>query len=227
MGLIFEALDDALGTTSKVRLLRALLRLTHTVTGREAARLAGVSQTAARRALDDLVALGLLVRTVAAGEHRYAPNRENVLVRQALSPLFSAEGERSQAVVDVIRESFAGGPDAPAARPRAIAVLDAPSPGERVTLIAVVSTRAAVREAEAVAAALTPRIWSRFGLRLETAVFPLDRFRELHAAGDDFARRAVARSTAVSGDPLDRLVRPAAPAARPADGTPARGRIIP
>ncbi len=207
MGLLFEALDDALGTTSKVRLLRVLLRLTHRVTGREAARLAGVSQTAARRALDDLVALGILERTVGTGEHRYAVNREHVLARQALPPLFAAEDERSHTVVDTIRESFLGDTGA-AMRPRAVAVLDAASPSDPVMLVVVVATRAAVREAEAVATGLAPRAWNRFGLRLEHAVYPLDRLRELFAAGDDFVRRAVAGAIAVSGDPLDRLVRP-------------------
>lgn len=208
MGLLFEALDDALGTTSKVRLLRALLPLTNAVTGREAARLAGVSQTAARRALDDLVALGILERTVGAGEHRYLLNRASVLVRHALPPLFGAEGERSQAVIDAIRQTFAAEVGAGGFRPRAVAVLDATSPRDSVALVAVVSTKAAFRDAESVAAPLVPRIWSRFGLHLEPAVLLLDRFRELYASGDAFVRRAVAGAIAVYGDPLERLVRP-------------------
>ncbi|HEX6938782.1 MAG TPA: MarR family transcriptional regulator [Longimicrobiales bacterium] len=206
MGLLFEALDDALGTTSKVRLLRALLRLPHAVTGREAARLAGVSQTAARRALDDLVALGILERTIGAGEHRYVLNRENVLVRRALPPLFAAEDERSHTMIEAIRDAFTGGPDAPGARPRAVAALDAASPHDPVTLVIVVATKAAAREVEAAAAGLAPRIRNRFGLRLEFTVLSLDRLRELYAAGDAAVRHWVAAAIPVSGDPLERLV---------------------
>lgn len=206
MGLLLEALDDALGTTSKVRLLRALLRLTHAVTGREAARLAGVSQTAARRALDDLVALGILERAVGTGEHRYVLNRENVLVRQALPPLFAAEDERSRAVIETIREAFTGGPDALGARPRAVAVLDAATPRDPATLLVIVATKAAVPDAEVVAAALAPRIRNRFGLRLESTVLQLDRFRELHAAGEALVRKWVVAAIPVTGDPLERLV---------------------
>lgn len=211
MGLFFEALDDALGTTSKVRLLRALLRLTHAVTGREAARLAGVSQTAARRALDDLVALGVLERTIGAGEHRYVLNRDNVLVRNALPPLFAAEDERSHAVIEAIREAFTAGPHGPGARPRAVAVLDAATPHEAAVLVIVVASKAAAREADATAAVLAPRIRNRFGLRLEPTVLALDRFRDLHASGDPLVRRAVTSSIPISGDPLERLVGGAAP----------------
>src|SRR5690606_12812584 len=198
MGLLFEALDDALGTTSKVRLLRALLRLPHAVTGREAARLAGVSQTAARRALDDLVALGILERTIGAGEHRYVLNRDNVLVRQALPPLFAAEDEWSRAVIETIREAFTAASHEPGARPRAVAVLDAATPHEAVTLVIVVASKAAAREADATAATLAPRIRNRFGLCLEPAILALDRFRDLHASGDPLVVRAVGSAIPIS-----------------------------
>lgn len=207
MGLLFEALDDALGTTSKVRLLRALLRMPHAVTGREAARLAGVSQTAARRALDDLVALGVLERTVGAGEHRYVLNRDNTLVRQALPPLFAAEAEWSHAVIETIREAFTVGAPVPGARPRAVAVLDATTPHEAAVLVIVVGSKVAAREADATAAMLAPRIRTRFGLRLEPAVLAVDRLRDLHASGDPFALRAVAGAIPIYGDSLERLVR--------------------
>lgn len=206
MGLLFEALDDALGTTSKVRLLRALLRLPHAVTGREAARLARVSQTAARRALDDLVALGILERMIGAGEHRYVLNRDNVLVRQALPPLFAAEDDWSRAVIETIREAFTAGSREPGARPRAVAVLDAATPHGTVTLVIVVASKAAAREADATAATLAPRIRNRFGLRLEPAILALDRLRDLHASGDPLVVRAVGSAIPISGDPLERLV---------------------
>jgi len=69
MALLYEPLDTALGTTSKIRLLRALLPLTQAVSGREAARRAGVAWAPAAHALQELVALGILDRQEAPGRH--------------------------------------------------------------------------------------------------------------------------------------------------------------
>ena len=88
-----NALDNILGTTTKIRLLRALLPLQAPASGREAERLAAVPHYSAGRALRDLVALGVLRRTTTPGTHLYEINREHDLV-PALAALFEGESAR-------------------------------------------------------------------------------------------------------------------------------------
>lgn len=59
MSIFLSPLDHVLTNRGKVRLLRALMPLSRPVSGREAAKLARLSQTPALRALNDLVALDL------------------------------------------------------------------------------------------------------------------------------------------------------------------------
>lgn len=209
MNLLFHVLDGALGTTSKVRLLRALISLGRPVTGREAARLADVSQTAAVRALDDLVALGLLEREIEPSGHRYMANRENMLVRRALPALFRAEEEHAGAVVDALREAITSGVGwADRRRVRAVAVLEAgpPDAGRTLTLIAVVASKKDVDAARDALSVPASRLTKRFGIRISSEVLPLSRFRAQHDGGDTLIRAAVEDAIPITGDPLDALV---------------------
>src|SRR5690606_708609 len=91
--MLFDPLDNVLGTRSKVRLLRALVPLDRPVSGREAARLAGVSRQAIRT-LDELAAVGVVNRQEAAGQHLYTFNRSNRLAPSVVA-LFDAERKRT------------------------------------------------------------------------------------------------------------------------------------
>ena len=71
MSTFLTPLDHILTNRGKVRLLRALIPLSRPVSGREAAKLARLSQTPALRALNDLVALGILHRMETFSQHLY------------------------------------------------------------------------------------------------------------------------------------------------------------
>jgi predicted nucleotidyltransferase len=103
--MLFEPLDEILGRRSKVRLLRALGPLDRPVSGREAARLAGLSHRAIT-ALDELAALGVVIRREAAGQHLYTFNREHVLAN-AIQHVFADEERRSSLILERIRSAAA------------------------------------------------------------------------------------------------------------------------
>ena len=110
MSTFLTPLDHVLTNRGKVRLLRALIPLSRPVSGREAAKLARLSQTPALRALDDLVTLGVLHRMETPSQHLYEVSRTHQLVRDGLEPLFRAERERIGQVLDALRTVL--GPDA-------------------------------------------------------------------------------------------------------------------
>ena len=106
MGLIASPLDAVLGSTSKVRLLRLLISQNRTLSGREAARLTGMSSTAILGAIDDLYKLGLIHREQSGRQFLCTANREHQLLKNSLEPLFTAEAEWVAQFFSAIREAL-------------------------------------------------------------------------------------------------------------------------
>jgi len=104
--MLTDVLNAALGSTAKVRVLRAVLPLTGAVSGREARALAGVrSQSGAQQALAQLAQLGILHEERIRGSRLYRVNREHHLV-PALRALFDAEQCRMGALRDLVRQGL-------------------------------------------------------------------------------------------------------------------------
>lgn len=105
MSLLNHPLDDVLGSTSKVRLLRLMIQQDRTFSGREAAQLIGTSRTAVLAALNDLVKLGLIHREESGRQFLCRANREHRLVRTALEPLFTVESGWTDVLFSTLREA--------------------------------------------------------------------------------------------------------------------------
>lgn len=119
-------LDDALSSTSKVRVLRLLVQQDRTVSAREAARLTGMSLPPILAAINDLATLGLITREESGNQFLCRVNREHRLYRTALKDLFAAESRWADMVFSAIRTALA-----PARRSRAVA-----EPGSSDVLVA-------------------------------------------------------------------------------------------
>lgn len=87
-------LDSIFRNSSHVRVLRALCRMPEglTVSGREAARRAGVAHPTASKALTEIAETGLLTVSRAPRSDAYAINRVHYLAR-AIANLFEAEAD--------------------------------------------------------------------------------------------------------------------------------------
>jgi len=91
-GTLRRPLDAVLAAPSHLALLRALSDVPHGASGRELARLAGLSHQASNNALARLEALGLVRRVGRGRTFLYALNTEHALFNRLLQPLL--EGER-------------------------------------------------------------------------------------------------------------------------------------
>lgn len=107
MSRFFHPLDEALGTRSKVRVLRLLLGQEAELSGREVARQAGIADRTARLALEDLCQLGLVHRDVSPGQHHFGVNRQHVLVKHGLEELFATERRSVSEIFDRLRAACA------------------------------------------------------------------------------------------------------------------------
>jgi len=100
-------LDSVLGSPAAVRLSRALIYETDTaVSASEAARLAGLTQAGARRALERMRQIGILRRSGSGRSHRYEVCAESPFVG-LLAQLFDEEDQRYRALLSGLRNAFA------------------------------------------------------------------------------------------------------------------------
>jgi predicted nucleotidyltransferase len=211
--------DRILSTPTKVRVLRALSPLGKGISGREAARLAGVSR-AAMGALEELVDLGVVTRHEATGQHLYTLNRRNYLTARILD-LFQSEDERVEAIYTDIRDALrgnatdAGGGGVLAASVFGSAARGEAGPGSDFDLLVVTATTGDVDAAYEALADLAEGLRERFGLRLSPVVLPVELVRSRHLAGDPFITSAVRDALPVlgptPGDLLDDAEREADP----------------
>lgn len=100
-GTLRAPLDDALGARSRVAVLRVLAALPAPLSQRELARRAGVQVRSAQQAIEVLVALGLVRRTIGGRDHLVEFNRHHHLF-PTVAALFEAEADRFRAVREAL-----------------------------------------------------------------------------------------------------------------------------
>jgi predicted nucleotidyltransferase len=105
---INECMDLALGSTTKVRILRFYSKHPEMeLTKRELARLIGLSHTSVNAAVPDLVSIGLLQVKFAGRSHIYSVDKGSFLF-EPLSNLFLAESTFTQEIIDLIKKELKG-----------------------------------------------------------------------------------------------------------------------
>lgn len=207
MSVFLSPLDHVLTNRGKVRLLRALMPLSRPVSGREAAKLARLSQTPALRALDDLVTLGVLRRTETPSQHLYEVNRAHQLVREGLEPLFRAEQERIGRVLDALRAVL--GHDADRVASAAVfgsAARSQDNPGSDFDVLVVAKDGSDVEPLHGRLTDSIPRLEEEFGLDLSPVVLPLVRFREMYRNGDPLVSDVLRDARLIAGERPEVLV---------------------
>lgn len=215
--MIFHVLDALLGTTTKVRVLRALMRLDSPVSGNEAQRLARVrSADGMWTALNDLSELGILSRDQHRGSHLYEINREHHLF-PTLNALFQAEAARLTVLRDWVLDTLTTAGSVAIVRTvilygsnaRGVATKDSD-----VDLLVVTTGEAytsAVRETLLTAA---PSLRSRTGMRISPHVLSLERVEARYQEGDSLMLTIAEEGRVLLGEPLADVV-PSSPSTRP------------
>jgi len=201
--MLRDPLDEILGTRTKVRILRRLAFLDRPVTGREAARLAGVSHIA-QQALDELAEVGILDRTITPSGHLYRINEEKFLFSYLLG-LFEAEGKRYTEVVDQLREILDEHRGVLGASLIGSAARGEETARSDLDLLVVVEDRELKDVLSDSFARLEASLLAEFGLRLSPIVLTR---RELHRQEDDpesLIARALPDEHSIYGSPLEEI----------------------
>ena len=197
MSLLADPLDQALGTTSKIRVLRLLVNQERTLSAREVARLTGMSLPPVLKSLRDLSALGVIVREETPGQLLCRANRDHLLVRTALGPLFAAEAEWTAGVFTRVRAALTA--DVVAAWFFGSAARGEDSPVSDLDLFVLAASEPA---ADRIREALAERgaDWRReLGADLRPVVMTVDAARAQRAAGNPLLLTAVRDARLVTG----------------------------
>lgn len=194
-------LDYILGTTAKVRLLRALLPLDSPATGREAERLAGVSHPSAARALDDLAALGVLNRTATQAAHLYRINREHDLV-PLLESLFERESARFASLRKEIEAALASADLAD--RVTSVGLFGSSArgeaePGSDLDLLVLVPDQSDKEAAGGLLGAVSERLRTHYGARASVLVLAVPEAQRRLQEGDPLLQGIVRDSRTLFG----------------------------
>lgn len=206
--MLFHLLDAMLGTTTKVRVLRALLQLGSPVSGSEARRLARVrSADSMWASLDELTELGILSREEMRGSHLYRVNREHDLAAP-LEALFAAEARRLSRLRDELRTLLSEAELLDAVH--SVTLYGSNARGEAtaksdVDLLVVTEgeeTVAAVRDALQAGA---PALRERYGWRISPYVLPRARAATRHREGDPLMQTIADEGRILLGEPLQEM----------------------
>ncbi len=96
-------LDKILNSEIKARVLRILCRASSEMSGRQMAKMAGVTPKTAHEVLQDLLREGVLIMRAVGKTHLFRLNEERAIVHEILKPLFLLEKTLAERLFDVIR----------------------------------------------------------------------------------------------------------------------------
>ncbi len=99
-------LDKILNSEVKVRVLRILCCAESEVSGRQMAKMAGVTPKTAHEILQDLLREGVLVMRAVGNTYLFRLHDDRAIVLESLKPLFASENALREKVFDTIRRAI-------------------------------------------------------------------------------------------------------------------------
>jgi predicted nucleotidyltransferase len=207
--MLFQTLDAILGSTAKVRILRALMPLSSPVSGNEARLLAGIrSKSGLQAALAELTDLGIVERDHTRRIQFFQVNRSHDLV-EPLTALFDAESRRVAKLQQALAEVLEAGD----VQEHTLSIIMFGSnargdalPASDLDLFAVTEDESQVERVREVLIDATPDVQRRFGLRISPFVMEKARVRERYRDGDPLMKNVLSDGRRLYGAHFHEIV---------------------
>lgn len=173
--VIQRALDEVFRSWSHVAVLRALIDAAAGCTGNEVARNAGMHPRSALKALTILDELGIVHRQRGGRDHLFTLNREHLLVRSAILPVYDAERKFPAALMQTLKKSLE--------RHVMSAIIfgsvakNGATPQSDLDLCCIVKNETTRKKVRELLQAQSPRLSSEFGVRVAPLLFTVTEFR--------------------------------------------------
>lgn len=104
--IVNKILDHLFTSPGIIAVLRELDLRKVGITGREIARLSGITHRSALKALDNLEALKIVQKEIAGRAYFFTINRSHYLYLKVIGPVFEAERELSAGIIDKIKQAL-------------------------------------------------------------------------------------------------------------------------
>lgn len=198
--LLSSPLNWVFSAPSHLPLLRALKDSAEGMSGRAAARAAGINHQACKQALDRLEAIGLVIRQGSGHTQLLRLNFGNALVQNALLPLFRAEKDFRAQLRSAITRGL--GKEARTATIFGSAARKEDRPGSDIDLLLVAEPGRKTELADK-AAEFGRNFTKRYGIRLSPIIYTAAEARARYNNGDPLVKNVLAHGI----DLLDRKLR--------------------
>ena len=175
------------------------------VSGREAARLAGVSHIALG-SLEELAEAGVLNREETSGQHLYTFNRKHVL-GPLLEQVFDGERRFTATVFESVREILEVMGSVEGASIFGSAARGEAGPGSDLDILVVVGDSEARADVLSALAEAAPRLGAELGVTLSPVVVTASQLRRQHHDGDPFVDEVRRDGRRVLGKTIDEVIR--------------------
>ncbi len=197
-------LDWVFSAPSHVSLLRALKDSAEGMSGRAAARAAGINHQACRQALDRLEGIGIIVRQGSGHTQLVRLNLDHALVKDALLPLFRAEKEFQATLRDSIKHSL--GKAARTATIFGSAARKEDRPGSDLDLLLVTdaATKASLSDK---ALEFGRGFTKKYGIRLSPITYSTSEAKAKYRNGDPLLKNILSHGIDLLGEKLKDVVR--------------------
>jgi len=204
-GTIQGVLDEALGSTPHVRILRYLCRAGGEHTGRAIGRAIQVSHPSVHHALRTLAGRGMVHAIRHGPAIAYRLNEDHWLIRRGLLPLFEVEA----AFLTTLAEATRSAAKVPV---RSVLVFGSVARGEAgpqsdIDLLCLTSNATAAGEAERNLAEAGPSLRRQFGRRVLAMVLPAAELARRYRRRHELTREIVETGWVIAGDSMSEVFR--------------------
>ncbi|MHB1686112.1 MAG: nucleotidyltransferase domain-containing protein [Ignavibacteriaceae bacterium] len=195
-----KTLNSIFSSSSHVAVLRSLQHYKIGITGREIARLSGLSPKSALSALSSLENIKIVNRVIGGRDHLFTLNRENYLVKYGILPLFQIENKFLPQLLTLIKQKLSK---------HCISIVLFGSVARNnetiesdLDICFVVQNKKSQKNIVPIIHALQDRIFTEFGTSLAPIYFTIDEFRKRAAKNLSPVNNIIKEGILISGKPI-------------------------
>ena len=174
--ILHRSIDEVFRSWSNVAVIRALQDTASGFSGREVARVAGMSIRSALQALTSLENLGIVRRQRGGRDHIFTLNRNHYLVEQCIIPLFAIERRFLENIRTFIAEAVKG---------QALSVIlfgsvarGEETPQSDLDICCIVKNKSQQKRLQSILDGISPALLNRFGVKIGPIFFTLTEFKK-------------------------------------------------
>ena len=195
-----KVLNSIFSSSSHIAVLRSLQHYKIGITGREIARLSGLSPKSALSALSSLENIKIVKRVIGGRDHLFTINRENYLVKNGILPLLQTENNILPYLLLLIKQKLSK---------HCISIIlfgsvarNEETAESDIDICFVVQNKKSQKKIVPIIHDLQDRIFTEFGASLAPIYFTIDEFRKRAAKNLSPVNNIIKEGILISGKPI-------------------------